>query len=715
MNTLHSFDVISYVVTGLFLIYVVCGFLLGVKRGLVKASLRFGTLLFSAVLALLLLRAFSFENLKILEKVQGLIKNEAFDETVNSVLETKNGEQIATFVTSLVKMLLGGIFFMLLYFVLKSLTLIVYSIVARIITRISKGRESSRESFEDAEDVQDYGDYYSEGEDYGDYSNELYERPRENAKKTRKTKNAKKGGALNRLLGGFVGVLCGILTFSAISVPISGYIQTIKAVDKAVERHTDESFMEGALSSAVNAYESSLPVQISSALSLDGLKMDLFDYMTTVKYDKKEISLYGQAKSIGEIVSAVQTLSDYDYSLLINGATQEYIDEFSDAVITVLSNDLVKAGASLILPLVTDYAKQEIEIENQEIMQTVVLLIDDVAGAVDKLSNAKIKSGINCVFSAISKVNEMGDKENIEAQDLIFIGEKIDEVIEIGLVGEKSVQSMVGVVVDEVFKDESLKEMPGVYENVRGNIQNGIVSYKTEMQAIAKIFDIDGIVSDGFDVETEGEQIGLIMDETIAIGSNLVNAELMGIIISNCVDEFVGEVEEGSPLHECIKDLGARFKIQSSQLNYQTEFKAMAKLYSAVDVVEDFDYSIHSKQLGKIIDETLEINAKVINKSAINSFIEKQVVAEINTEKEFGDIVDTVTHRLSREFSYEQEFGYLQELLYISDNCEGVDITNLNKKISWPDRMYYCSAIADLTSSARRLKAITQKIRSLAK
>ena len=199
-------EIIALAISGLFLLFVVFGFLVGLIRGLKKTVIRAIWIIVIGVLLIFITTPIAVSLLKaditwipgISGVLQGCASAQEFlaftiTQSIKGI-SAQDIEPIISFFTSIVAMFVSGILFLVFFILLKYLSLPLYWILNIFI--------------------------------------------------------GKKKGSKRRLLGGAVGAILGVVIFTFISTPIVGYVNAAKKIDQITaglvqtgEESADESLV----------------------------------------------------------------------------------------------------------------------------------------------------------------------------------------------------------------------------------------------------------------------------------------------------------------------------------------------------------------------------------------------------------------------------------------------------------------------------------------
>ncbi len=306
--------IITIIVLALTALALGFGALWGCGRGLYRATLRLGLVLFAIVLAILLRGVLTDALLGI--KIDGQPLNEMLTE------EFANGdmpESLVNLIMALMKSVIGLVSFLVLFYVLRLVTwAIVYPICKIWVKKGSKIQE---------EEVP-YEQAVAEG-----YEGTEEEYLASLAKKKPRYKKRRGYGAL-------VGLAQGIIIAFVVMSPLTGMIQQVDKVSKVEIQ--GEALFELPEEVGITEYVESAPGKIYGKLG--GW---FFDTITTVKDENgKEVSIGAAVDAIDAVMGVVESIEDLTLHLETLSSDTATDQERIDAL-TSLGEGLEKAGKAL--------------------------------------------------------------------------------------------------------------------------------------------------------------------------------------------------------------------------------------------------------------------------------------------------------------------------------------------------------------------------------
>ena len=170
--------------------------------------------------------------------------------------------------------------------------------------------------------------------------------------------------------------------------------------------------------------------------------------------------------------------------------------------------------------------------------------------------------------------------------------------------------------------------------------------------------------------------LGIALDDSVASG--FIAKEDVDKLASILAEKSFGSITEEDTLYETSQAIING--LQSGVTSYEKELTAIGKLVEVKKLTNnDFGFESDGSALGKIIDDTIAINAEIINKDLIVDLIGRTMDDSVadSLGGEFSAYIQTIKSRLDLVNSYENEFGYLSKLVTISKS--DFSIENLNK------------------------------------
>ncbi len=196
------------------------------------------------------------------------------------------------------------------------------------------------------------------------------------------------------------------------------------------------------------------------------------------------------------------------------------------------------------------------------------------------------------------------------------------------------------------------------------------------LSIVQKVSSMTGENLAQFDYEGLGTDIDDILE------SGYISKNTVGYLFAEFAENVVKSLEPEGVEEDVIASIESA--IQNDTLSFEKELRAIEKLIGLSDIFkdEDFNFETKGKELGDKIDEIISEDSILINKSLINDLI-STALDEVSLGSDFDGAITTIKDRLNEDFSYEQEFGYLQILLEIAQ--KDISIENINQGYEWAD------------------------------
>ncbi|MBR3865030.1 MAG: CvpA family protein [Clostridia bacterium] len=269
--------------------------------------------------------------------------------------------------------------------------------------------------------------------------------------------------------------------------------------------------------------------------------------------------------------------------------------------------------------------------------------VDEYADALSIILNSKLlKIGIDSAEPVIQKIASSADEGGI------VLALVTDLMHSLGSTNETNTQE---------FK-QFLSATLSIVQNVNGLTEENFESFDFEGLGA----DIDDVLESGYISKTT---VGYLFAE-------LAKTAVDSLELEGATDQIVESVVSA---------------IEDDSLSFEKELRVVEKLMSLNDAFkgEEFDFSTKGEEVGAIIDDIVDENSVLINKAFINNFISTTLdnADYISLGGDFDGAIATIKDRLDEDFSYEQEFGYLQILLEIAQ--KDIDIQNINQVYEWAD------------------------------
>ena len=535
--------IISLVILGLFALTMLSSVVFGLIRGFGKALLRFITVAFSFIVALMVATL-------ALDKLSGYWEGMTLLELINNLNVTLSGaipeftpetealiasfdvDTIEPIVNLLGAVIILPITFVIIFFLLKIVTWIVYFILGGILSIMKKEKS-----------------------------------------------------ALSRLLGGAIGAVQGLLIFAVVMVPISGYVSMVKDLREPL---TAEGMPDDVVDMVDQAYDVALSsltedpvINFFSALG----SRAMFTSISTVKMDGEKVDMSGELKSLLNIYIDSIPIQDMDFmapteqdkedmSALVDSALE---DRFLSTVLSGLLRGVSCAfdKGALMLPLEEPFATLGMDLISVFRDSTPDNLDDDITTVL----NVYFILAEHQVFDAVN-----GEGEDIAKALITEInGERCVDRVVAELKANPHTKHLVSSITKlsvSVLTSAMGEEAAELYENVKAGISDVLsVSKdgKTEEEYKAEVSEkLDTTLKDnGIEVEEEilNSMVDFVNENSDQL-SNIAEEDLDTVILSyfDAYAKYMAENPDGTP-DDFLDDLGGGSQLPVTVITYE-EFMA---------------------------------------------------------------------------------------------------------------------------------------------
>ncbi len=501
---------ISLGITIVALLFMLVGFLVGIKRGLKRSIIR---LIYLAVCALLS-GIFAFAICELIMDINlpflgGTVRNylsTMISEMLGDTLKLSGTIVVAT---TLAQLLVSSIIFVLMFFILKYISLIIYKLT-------TKRKKLKNEK----------GEYY--------------------------TVTNKKGKEVlarepikNRWLGGLVGLAQGIALVMIMFMPISGISNIIAKIDSSASASTDskvvnesiiDEFVPSNIQPYLNVYNDSLFNKMFGWINLD---QGLFNWVTTKEIDNQKVSFTNEVLAINEVYQVTNkhgvSIDNFQNDLYNFSNSQfvaffgEAIDESFDSILVKnLLTDVSNSGAAR-LNINQGYSASSIDWQGDAVKLTSI--IEDNVDIVKKLMVQESVSMDDIHLATFGK--SLNTARELSLVGLDLFEKSMDKVF--NKFGVYNYASEYGV----TLNTNTINFKTANFENLLGTVDDAIVladklsSMESNNEKITSE-DIDilvGILDSDLD-ESVKEQLDTTMKDTIKEELNITLKEETNIVES---------------------------------------------------------------------------------------------------------------------------------------------------------------------------------------
>jgi len=323
---------ISLGLTIAFAVFLVLGFLFGLKRGLKRTVVR--AMWITAVILLVLIISMNITELILSIKFNLSYSGQAcptLKDYITAILQDKipveGGDYaaIVNLIFSVIALLINAVVFLVTYWVLKLVTLIFYWFFNIFIFHGERKRKKQ-------------------------------------AKKEKKKYKIKK----YRLAGGVVGLLFGFVSFCLTMTPVIGYVSIAKNVEghTAVKNDNGEGLLTevagDTYTKIINEYDNSVPIKVLSTLKVDKVLNSVFDNISSAKINNEKIVLSEEAIAFVDIYENIKDLKLPDLNTINQSEMDSFLVEVDTINETIFNSKLVSASTDTIIPFAAKYARQHI-------------------------------------------------------------------------------------------------------------------------------------------------------------------------------------------------------------------------------------------------------------------------------------------------------------------------------------------------------------------
>ena len=670
---LGGFD-LGMILTIVFLSFVLLGFIVGLIRGLKKTIIRMIWILVLGVITIFITTPLTLHLVRadisaipfIGDVLNGAKSIEEFlTITLSQAIEGVDIQivkNVVALLTSVVAMFISGIVFLLLFIILKYLSIPFYAILNIFIGRTKKGKSK------------------------------------------------------HRFIGGLVGMVLGVVIFTFISTPFVGYVNVIKQIDKinvpsvALARAVDESGDKnngGLISNSpfgeiLNDLSSSPVMVIYNSTGLKKLQILMFNETSAVTVDGEKIKINDEVDAFGKILVNVAPFTDGTYDLsnmeeLTNDPEQfqAVLDGVNGVIDSLYESKILKKSMTYAMPLVKTFIEDTVVevIETNESISsdlkdpTVVVIKDFCNGLLDAEAE-DVRTALGAVFNIVKVLPKLSVENPMEAltiDDFGTLGNVLDAFIESGLVKGESISNLVPEIINVVINtsdDSSIPEsLRSVLTDVKESFENNNdMVYSNEFKAIGEI--VIGINDLNLEDDSEGfnankiKHVGTILDNSASHNSVIITNTLIDDIVLTMLDMLdLGDVSSDSEFEDIFDKIKTPFE-EHTITSYAVEFDAIAETISLFNDVGN-EEAINYSNFGERLDGIVNKGSKIINHAFVNDFIHLLIdeIAEVETQDfDFTETLEDIKNNFTgNDLSYKVEFVSIEKIINLVDNLEDSD------------------------------------------
>ena len=625
--------VINLILCGILFLFLLFGFLWGIKRGLKRTAIRGGWLFLTIVLVALLsgviTKAIVNSNLLSLFDVSyDGVKVNTIGEYVQLYAEdlgvsAQNSKSVVELVVALAGLFINSLIFLILFWVLKLLLTPFYWLVCRLVLKDRKKEQQTVMGKDGKQKV---------------------------VKKRIKVKK-------QRWWGGLVGVAVGALVCIATLTPVVGYLNLVKQI----EEESIKEQGEGIVSSAIgednyqllnDGYYNGAFNAIYTYTGMNFLSQSTFNLLSSTKVNGETIKLNKEGTQFVKIYSQAKTISEFDIDTCTQQEFSQFLTSLNSLIITAFDSSIVSSSSEVLASVGKDLLNKNLDIET---MPTYTQsLLSSLINNVGELNANSIKEELINVVGVVQALNdcnillplihgETDDmlsllQDNLTKENTSNVINKLFSLKLVSNVAPQMANALLGFVAENI--DESYTEV-GTIENEA--LKNTLLNITSAAVETLKNIDLDSqyyIKSDGV------ASIGLFLEA--ALNNQLVTDNFEQDIISKVQTEAEKLINDINDLPDYISDF-AKGVINNLDgvVNYETEFTYLQNCVNFVeeglndqDIEGDIDLSkLNFESMGKALDE-LEKSCLVVTPQ---SNLVKNLFVDLLSELKESEDLSTYT------------------------------------------------------------------------
>ena len=611
-------EYVSLAINVLFLVFLALGFLTGFIRGLKKTLIR--SVWIAVIVASLIILSMSVTslimNVEINYIYQGVPCSNLKDFLVNVLygslgIDGANYEGLAEIGIFLISMIANGIVFVVLYFLVKLVSLPIYWIFNRII--FAKERRKKKEA-------------------------------RRNKEKYKIKKH--------RLAGALAGAVLGFVSFLMTITPVMGYVN----LAKVVEKETSDSEGTGVLTQGVGdmytefmeAYDSAIPMTVLSKTGIDKLVVGIFNGLTSGTINNKKVVLADEAVYFSKIYNKAMALNAPDMNTITKAEFNDVLTGCEDLINTIFDSQFISATSDIVIPFGVQYIRQTMSFESEK--QYVQRFYNVVFDEMEKLNSASVRHEIVGILDFVKTLNnnnlllpiiQTPDalnatylQENLTKESADQIVSKLFAINTVNNIAPALVNFLLGFGAEQLEFDYSGDSTVVT----SASLKQGATTI------IKSVVDLLGTYSEEnstkFEIgETAINSFGTILDEMKSILSesnfksiiNAIEPKLESVLVGslegqpqfliNAVKEIIGNISdvnsfkaELSQAYDAIKMVEKQFKDSKVDDNYDVQYINFIKIGEALDEIQE-SALFKNNLLLRTMDEAIQYYGSEFEKS----------------------------------------------------------------------------------------------------
>ncbi|MGD9901269.1 MAG: hypothetical protein AB7S44_01890 [Spirochaetales bacterium] len=580
-----SLNNIIFIVNILITLFLVIGILWGIKRGTVKSFLRLSFLIFNCIFLLIVTPAVSklILNLDFSFFVTIVKDGHSFtslNELINYYLSSNqtlvdliaNNSIIASFVDKIPLVVINFVLFIGGYFILKSLTLPIYGLIAnRIANNIDKKRGVDPETY----------------------------------------KKSFKNKFFGALLGMFQGALTGMILFlpaSTISFIFSTDVASSFAINSNISITAQYAVATAPTTSTYNAYSTNeeinnfLTIYYNTLLSntintmkLKSLNELIFTELSSINVNGVKISLVGEIQNATELIAEGQALlSDYDITELDAVTEADWLNLAAtinyDDLEQILTNLFELKSLKLMGNDVLDFVYKEVVQKDGSLEQLKSAMPEDLSTLIDSLLSSftsgdieSLKTDIFNIFDTLKTLQANGLLDSFKDPAIL---NKIDYSI------KNSDEKMVQEVIDTILSDIINTLHPYTEKEIKTNVVDKLIYSQTVKRIMPDLMnllinalnssldiDLDNVTKLNISWSNESTKIAKILYQAKTVGYSMLpvlngdvefglNEETLKLIPANSVGKIINLLSESQLFGDLYYD--AAYQVINNYIEEET-------------------------------------------------------------------------------------------------------------------------------------------------
>ena len=651
--------ILSWILCGVVVLFILIGFFWGLKRGLKRTAIRGAWLIVTIIIVALLsgLISKAIINSDILSwfnvTIDGVKVNnitELVQVYVSDLgISPENVKEVVSLVVALVVLALNAIIFTVLFWLTKILFTPFYYLLCRLVL---KDRKKEKQTITTKSGKQ---------------------------KVVKKHIKVKK----HRLLGGLVGVFVGAVVCVATLTPVVGYLNIVKSV----EEESKEQRGEGLVSSMVGADTYALleggvySGAFNGVYTYTGMKFlsqATFNTLTSATINGQSVSLNDEGKQVIKIYGEIEDMEMVDLNTCTKAELDTFLNKVNSLIITAFDSDIVSSASEVIVDVATDILKTKVNIEDLPVYSQD--LVSAVIANVGELNSNSIKTELQKIVTFAKSLNntnillpmiqgETDDiltllQENLTEDNTRAVVNSLFDLQIINDIAPHVANTILGFVADNIGAEYN--EI-GTLENE--TLKNSLINITTS--AVGALRNID--TESQFYVKLEGiSAIGRFVNEVV--NSPLVDEDFETQLVDMVQDEArekINEMESEAYLKNFILGIINNLDLVS---NYESEFTHIQNFATYAEEalneqdVENLDLKqVDFTKLGKGLDE---IEKSVLvnnsNENLINTLV-INVLEDLETSEDFETYDLTSVDEIKQNINANKDIVWENDLTAIGE------------------------------------------------